>query len=140
FRLGGTLIGTHAFRLYAAELGATFAGSLAVTGDVDIAAFENLKLAIHDKVEPSLAETLKAHDFEPAPGLDPKGRTTKWRSREGGTAIEFRAPRMQSRREIVELNPLGVFAQTLPFLNFLIAEPIPAVALYRSGVLVQIPR
>ena len=26
------------------------------------------------------------------------------------------------------------------YLNFLIAEPIPAVALYRSGVLVQIPR
>jgi hypothetical protein len=38
------------------------------------------------------------------------------------------------------LEPLGVYAQALPFLNFLIADPIPAVALYRSGVLVQIPR
>lgn len=35
---------------------------------------------------------------------------------------------------------LGVNAQALNYLNFLIAEPIPAVALYRSGVLVQIPR
>ena len=38
------------------------------------------------------------------------------------------------------LQPLGVYAQTRSFLNFLIAEPIPAVALYRSGILVQIPR
>ncbi len=35
---------------------------------------------------------------------------------------------------------LGVSAQSLHHLNFLIAEPIPAVALYRGGILVQIPR
>jgi len=140
FRLGGTLVGTHAFRLYAAELGTRFAGALAATEDLDIAAFENLKLAVHDKADPSLAATLKALDFVPAPNLDPKGRRTKWRLRKGGAIVEFLAPRMQSRREIAELHPLGVFAQTLPFLNFLIAEPIPAVALYRSGILVQIPR
>src|SRR5690606_36152350 len=46
FRLGGTLVGTHAFRLYGAELGASLSGIFAVTEDVDIAAFENLKLAI----------------------------------------------------------------------------------------------
>ena len=38
------------------------------------------------------------------------------------------------------LEPLGVYAQALSFLNFLIADPIPAVGLYRSGVLVQVPR
>ena len=35
---------------------------------------------------------------------------------------------------------LGVAAQSLHFLNYLIAEPIKAAALYRSGVLIQIPR
>lgn len=35
---------------------------------------------------------------------------------------------------------MGVYAQALSFLNYLIADPIPAVAIYRSGVLVQIPR
>ncbi|TWG90648.1 hypothetical protein L598_006700000050 [Mesorhizobium sp. J18] len=140
FRLGGTLVGTHAFRLYGAELGFAFAGTLAVTQDVDIAAFENLKLAIHDKADPSLAETFKALSLEPAPGLDPKGRPTRWAMRGGGAMVDFLAPRMQSRHEVVRLDPLNVYAQTLPFLNFLIADPIPAVALYRSGVLVQIPR
>src|SRR5918995_2182447 len=125
FRLGGTLVGTHAFRLYSAELGFAFLGALAVTQDVDIAAFENLKLAIHDQVDPSLAETFKALSLAPAPGLDPKGRPTRWVMRGGGTMVDFLAPRMQSKHEIVRLEPLKVYAQTLPFLNFLIADPIP---------------
>lgn len=140
FRLGGTLVGTHAFRLYGAELGFALSGALAVTQDVDIAAFENLKLAIDDHVDPSLAETFKSLSLEPAPGLDAKGRATRWRLRDGGAMVDFLAPRMQSKSEIVRLEPLNVYAQTLPFLNFLIADPIPAVALYRSGILVQIPK
>lgn len=140
FRLGGTLVGTHAFRLYGAELGCTFPSFTAVTQDVDVAAFENLKLAIQDQVDPSLAETFRDLSLQPAPGLDPKGRPTRWTMRSGGATVEFLAPRMQSKRDIVKLEPLNVYAQTLPFLNFLIAEPIPAVALYRSGVLVQIPK
>ncbi len=133
FRLGGTLVGTHAFRFYAAELGASFSGTMAATEDVDVAAFENLKLVIADKVDPSIAETFKALHLEPAAGLDPKHRPTRWRMRDGGTTVDFLVPRMREGKDIVYLNPLGVYAQGLPFLNFLIAEPIPAVALYRSG-------
>jgi len=140
FRLGGTLIGTQAFRLYSAELGHAFSGRLAVTQDVDIAAFENLKLAVQDKTDPSLPETLKSLALEPAPTLDPKGRPTRWRTPATGLLVEFLTPKMQSRQEVLKLEPLDIYAQTLPFLNFLIADPIPAVALYRSGVLVQIPR
>ncbi|WP_328757294.1 GSU2403 family nucleotidyltransferase fold protein [Fuscibacter oryzae] len=75
FRLGGTIVGTHAFRLYEAELG-------------------------------------RRHD------------------RRGATGIEGLRP----------LAALGVTAQALRHLNYLIADPIPAAVLYRSGVLVQIPR
>jgi hypothetical protein len=140
FRLGGTLVGTHAFRLYAAELGTSFSGTMAATEDVDVAAFENLKLVIADKVAPSIAETFRALHLEPVPGLDPKHRPTRWRMRDGGTTVDFLVPRMRQGKDIVYLSPLGVYAQGLPFLNFLIAEPIPAVALYRSGILVRIPR
>jgi hypothetical protein len=58
----------------------------------------------------------------------------------GGTTVEFLVPRMREGQDIVRLDTLGVYAQGLPFLNFLIAGPIAAVALYRSGILVQIPR
>ena len=39
-----------------------------------------------------------------------------------------------------ELPALGVCAQALNYLNFLIAEPIFAAAIYRSGILIQVPR
>ncbi len=140
FRLGGTLVGTHAFRLYSMELGERFDGALAVTEDIDIAAFENLKLVIDDQVHPSLAETFKDLNLAPAPGVDRKQRPTRWAMTGGGAMVDFLAPKMREEPDIVKLEPLGVFAQTLSFLNFLIAEPIDAVAVYRSGVLVQIPR
>jgi hypothetical protein len=140
FRLGGTLVGTHAFRLYAAELGTSFSGTMAATEDVDVEAFENLKLAIDDRLDPSIAETFKELHLEPAPSLDPKRQPTQWMMAGGGTTVEFLVPRMREGQDIVKLDTLGVYAQGLPFLNFLITGPIAAVALYRSGILVQIPR
>lgn len=140
FRLGGTLIGTHAFRMYSAELGFNFGASVGMTQDIDIAAFENIKLVIDDQVDPSLAETFKYLQLTAAPTIDPKQCPTRWQMPGGRALIDFLTPRMQSRQEVVKLAPLGVWAQTLSFLNYLIADPIPAVGLYRSGVLVQIPR
>lgn len=140
FRLGGTLVGTHAFRLYSAELGVRLGAALAVTEDVDIAAFENLKLVIDDKVDPSLADTFKELKLAPAPGLDRKHRPTRWMMGGGGTMVDFLAPKMRGESDVLMLEPLGVYAQALSFLSFLIADPIPAAALYRSGVLVQVPR
>jgi hypothetical protein len=42
--------------------------------------------------------------------------------------------------QIRDLPALGVSAQSRHFLNYLIVDPIKAAVLYRSGVLVQIPR
>lgn len=141
FRLGGTLVGTHAFRLYTADLGVRLESTLAVTSDVDIAAFEHLKLVIEDQVDPALPETFKDLDLKPAPSMDRKNRPTKWvMGDRGGVEVEFLVPRMKEESEVLKLVPLGVHAQALPFLNYLIADPIQAVALYRSGILVQIPR
>ncbi len=140
FRLGATLIGTHAFRLYAAELGERPEASLGVTEDLDIASFEALSLAIGDQVDPSLQDTFRDLALEPVGGLDPRHKPTRWRLPGGGISIDFLAPRMQDRRDIVPLAALGVHAQTVSYLNYLIAEPILAVALYREGVAVQIPK
>jgi hypothetical protein len=140
FRLGGTLIGTQAFKLYEAELGLRLGQTdLTQTGDIDIAQFEHLSLALGDKVEENLAETFKALDFDPVPGI----RTTsvwRWRQTTSTALVEFLTPSFRADEDIRELPALGVAAQSLHFLNYLIAEPIKAAALYRSGVLVQIPR
>ena len=141
FRLGGTLVGTHAFRLYDAELGARVTDeTTAATEDIDIAAFERLSLALGDKVDPSLSETFRDLRLEPVPMLDRKGRTYRWRMDDGGAMLDILTPSFNEEETLRKLESLGVWAQSLHFLNFLIADPIPAAMLYRSGVLVQIPR
>lgn len=139
FRLGGTLVGTNAFRLYEGELGLTLPlGGMATTGDIDIAQFEKLSLALQDQVDPSLAETFSALKFDPLPGLE-KGRTWRWAQGGSGQLVEFLTPAFGDE-SIRHLPALGVEAQGLNYLNHLIAEPIHAAVLYRAGILVQIPR
>lgn len=140
FRLGGTIVGTQAFKLYEGELAVRLGETdLTQTGDIDIAQFEHLSLALGDKVEENLTETFKALDFDPVPGI----RTTsvwKWRQTTSTAMIEFLTPSFREEEDIRDLPALGVSAQSLHFLNYLIAEPIKAAALYRSGVLIQVPR
>jgi hypothetical protein len=139
FRLGGTLVGTIAFRLYEGELGVRISSdTLAQTGDIDIASFERLSLALGDRVIEDVSGTLAQLEFEPVPSLDP-GRTWRWRQTRRETLVEFLTPAFGDEG-IRDLPPLGVSAQALNDLDFLIADPIKAAALYRSGVLVQIPR
>lgn len=139
FRLGGTIVGTNAFRLYEGELGIRLPlGGVANTGDIDIAQFGKLSLALEDQVEPGLAETFSTLKFDPLPGPAP-GQTWRWAQGGSGQLVEFLTPAF-GEESIRNLPALGVSAQALNYLNFLIAEPIPAAAIYRSGVLVQVPR
>jgi hypothetical protein len=139
FRLGGTIVGTNAFRLYEGELGIRLPlGGMANTGDIDIARFEKLSIALEDRVDPALAETFSALKFEPFPTLDP-ARTWRWAQGGSGQLVEFLTPAFGAET-IRHLPALGVSAQALNYLNFLIAEPIRAAAIYRSGILVQVPR
>lgn len=140
FRLGGTIVGTHAFRHYEGELGIRMAqDEIAQTGDLDIAQFERLSLALGDKVEEPLAKIFADLSFSPVPSL--KGLSVwRWRQTRSESLIEFLTPSFNADEDIRDLPALGVSAQSLHFLNYLIADPIPAAALYRSGVLIQIPR
>ena len=139
FRLGGTLVGTVAFRHYEGELGvAQTVEHLAQTGDIDIASFERLSFAIGDHVDTPLADVFGDFKFRPVPSLE-RGKVWRWEQASSGTLVEFLMP-AQRDEGIRELPALGVSAQALRHLDYLIEDPIPAVSLYRSGVLIQIPR
>ncbi|KUL97149.1 hypothetical protein DK26_04380 [Bosea sp. WAO] len=140
FRLGGTLVGTIAFRLYEGELGIRYGlDQAAQTNDIDVASFERLSLALGDVVEEALPRLLAGFAFEPAPVLDER-RAWRWKQSRSETLVEFLTPAFSEREEARPLQALGVHAQSLHYLNYLIAEPIKAAITYRSGVLVQIPR
>lgn len=139
FRLGGTLVGTGAYALYQGELGVRFdAEELAQTGDLDFASFERLSVALEDRMEETPGEILQALKFEPVLGIHDR-QVWKWRQSRGQAMVEFLTPAFGDER-VKRLPALGVSAQALHYLNFLLAEPIHAIALYRTGVLVQIPR
>ena len=89
FRLGGTLVGTNAFRLYEGELGVRLPlGGMANTGDIDIAQFERLSVALEDQVDPALADTFSALKFDPVPDIDPS-KTWRWSQGGSGQLVEF---------------------------------------------------
>lgn len=139
FRLGGTVVGTHAFRLYEGELNLALSlEQTAQTDDLDIASFERLSLALQDAAAPPVQQVLADFDFAPVPSLEP-GRTWRWRQTQGSALVEFLTPAF-GEEGLRDLPALGVQAQALHHLNYLIADPIPAAIPYRSGVLVQIPR
>lgn len=140
FRLGGTLVGTHAFRCYEGELGVRIGfDDAAMTDDIDIASFERLSIALEDQVDSPLAKVFAELKFEPIPSLE-RGRVWRWRETTRQALIEFLTPSFDAEEALRDLPALGVSAQSLHFLNYLIAEPIHAAFLYRSGVLVRIPR
>jgi hypothetical protein len=140
FRLGGTVIGTVAFRLYEGELGWRIPFDEATqTNDMDIASFERLSLALADTVSEPLNKVLGDFAFDPVPTLD-RDKTWRWRQTRSQTLVEFLTPSFEEDEGLRPLAALGVHAQSLHYLNYLLAEPIKAAVPYRSGVLVQIPR
>lgn len=140
FRLGGTLVGTQAFRLYEGELGFRIGfGSSAMTDDIDIASFERLSIALEDAVEEPLSKVFSQLKFAPVPSLE-KNKIWRWHQTDRTTLVEFLTPSFEENEGIRDLPALGVSAQSVHHLNFLIADPIQVPLLYRSGALVQIPR
>ncbi len=112
---------------------------LAQTRDIDIASFEHLSLALEDIASPALSKVLSDFDFDPVPALD-ADKVWRWKQGRSGQLVEFLTPSFEADEDLRHLPALGVDAQSLHHLNYLIAEPIPAAVLYRSGVLVQVPR
>ena len=140
FRLGGTLVGTHAFRLYEGELGVRYGfEQTAQTRDMDIASFERLSLALEDTVSPSLAEVFQDLAFAPVPSMEPQS-VWRWKQTARELMVEFLTPSFAAEETLRPLAALGVAAQSLHHLNYLIENPIQAAVPYRSGVLVQIPQ
>ena len=140
FRLGGTIVGTQAFRAYEGELGVRIGfDHSAQTDDIDIASFERLSLALGDQVSTALQDVFADLRFNPLPAMQP-GHIWRWMQSNRQTQVEFLTPSFSENEGLRKLPALGVSAQSLHFLNYLIAEPITLPLLYRSGVLIQVPR
>ncbi len=135
FRLRAVLVGTVAFQIYAPILGVRLAHAALRTGDIDVAQMHEISVAVNDSTPPPL-EVLRSVDptFGPVPNLE--RHPTSYVNDEG-LRIDFLAKRREAG--IVALPALRAYARALPYLDYLIAEPLQAVVLSGSGVLVNVP-
>jgi hypothetical protein len=140
FRLRGVLVGTVAYQTYSAMLGIRLSAASLQTGDIDIAQFRDISVAIGDSTPPVL-EILKEVDktFRAIPHIVDGRRVTSYASK-GGPRIDFLTPNEGPETGMPQALPaLRTDAQPLRFLAYLLHEPEPAVILHNAGILVQVP-
>ncbi|TJZ78128.1 GSU2403 family nucleotidyltransferase fold protein [Paracoccus hibiscisoli] len=139
FKQGGTLIGTEAFMLYQGELGVKVTPNApSGTGDIGPSNVKRLSIAIDNHMREFPGDFQRMVNFEAAPGASERP-TWKWKQSGSAAGVEFLTPKLGKKG----VSPLPAFLASAPALNdlhFLIENSIPALALYRSGVLVQIPQ
>jgi hypothetical protein len=139
FRLRGVLVGTVAYQTYSPMLGARLPQTILQTGDVDIAQFQNVSVAVEEQIPPVL-DLLKnvGQTFRAVPHIHEKNVTSY--VAKGGLRVDFLTPNEGADTDIPR--PLRAFqtdAEPLRFLDFLIYEAEPAVLLQDAGIYVLVP-
>ena len=140
FRLRGVLVGTIAYQTYPAMLGTRLPHASLQTGDVDIAQFADLSVAVGEST-PAILEVLQEIDksFRPVPHSHDARRITSYEAA-GGLRVDFLTPNRGPDTDAPKYLPaLGTDAQPLRFLDFLIREPEPSVILHGTGIYVLVP-
>jgi len=143
FRLRSVLVGTVAYQSYSAILGTKLSNALLQTSDVDIAQFTqftSISVAVGDQTPPML-QVLRSVDktFREVPHTAGHRHTTSYIGK-GGLRVDFVTPNEGPDTDRPQSLPaLGTDAQPLRYLDFLIHEPLKAVMLHGSGILVLVP-
>src|SRR5271170_1260985 len=139
FRLRGVLVGTVAYQTYAPMLGLHLPRTILQTGDVDIAQFQNVSVAVGEQTPP-VVDLLKDVDktFRAVPHIHEPNATSY--IAKGGFRVDFLTPNEGGDTDVPR--PLRAFrtdAEPLRFLDFLIYDPEPAVLLHDTGIYVLVP-
>lgn len=136
FEAGGVLVGTTAYQCYPCIVGHMLPSASLVTRDVDLS-IARIAVPRLSALGRPLEEILQEAD--PSFRGDMRGEQApkSYRNRAGFSVDLLTTP--GRRDEPVLVKGLGAFAVPLPFMDFLIAEPISAVALYGRGVRVTLP-
>lgn len=143
FRLRATLVGSHAFQAYSGLLGVKLNEDLYRTEDVDIAQFHSISVLLDDAMR-DFGDILQEVDptFAPIFHGFSDNLVAGYRNREG-TKVEVVTPNRSNAAYGYKLARMpalgGIGEQPLPFLDFLIHEPVRSVILHDAGVAVVVP-
>ncbi len=141
FRIGGVLVGSHAFAVLGNMLGVRWLDAMVRTEDVDIAHDHRIAVALARDGEPvdirrDLGDALPKFSV-----LNPTEPATSFRVRGAEVEVEILTPLVgKERKRPIQIGALGAAATPLRFLDYLIEETQPGAVLGGSGVLVNVPR
>ncbi len=146
FRLRAAIVGSVAFQCYPGLLGVKLPASLARTGDLDLAQFHAISLAVEDRLDEDLGSVLQQVDprFQTIPDpFDPKRIIRYALKTETGQerySVEVLSPlRGPDRGRLTRLRALRADARLLRFLDFLLYQEQNATVLHGNGIPVNVP-
>jgi len=142
FRNGGVLIGTQAFSCLANVLGVAFESDSSRTADIDVAHDPTVAVVAKRRAENDMLERLRTSDakFFAVPELDARHPSTSFKVRGRDLRVDFLTPaRSGTKRKPYLLAHLGVAAQPLEGLDYLLRETIDAAVIAGSGIYVRVP-
>jgi hypothetical protein len=145
FRLRAVVVGSVAFQCYAPLLGVRFPAAAGRTGDLDIAQFHSVALAVDDEIDADILTVLRRVDqrFQAVQSPTDGRQPMRYALRAGSQdlfSVDVLCPlRGPMRGSLTALKALRANAQILRFLDFLLYREINAVALYGGGVPVNVP-
>jgi hypothetical protein len=140
FKLGGVLVGTHAFVVLGNVLGVRWTGLHARTDDVDIATERSLQIAVPD-VRASVPEALDSlgMGFLPVPSFSPKEPSTSFSVRGRALRLDLLTPAKSRKPGPIRIARFDAAAAPLSFLELLLEDAIPAAVVDGGGILVRVP-
>jgi hypothetical protein len=140
FRLGGVLVGTHAFVTLGNVLGVEWSGTGLRTQDIDIAADQRISVAVSGRGAnlPGVLDQLDM-GFLPVPAFDPAGNTTSFKVRGHGLRVDLLAPAVRVGQRDVRIPRFNAWAQPLKFLDYVMEDTADAAAVDGGAVLVSVP-
>jgi hypothetical protein len=141
FRIGGVLVGSHAFAVLGNMLGVRWQEAIVRTEDVDIAHDHRIAVALAGEGQPADMRKALGDSSPRFSALNPTYPATAFRLRGNGVEVEVLTPLVgRERSRPIQIPALGVAATPLRFLDYLIEETQPGAVLGGSGVLVNVPR
>jgi len=133
FRAGAVLVGTVAYQIFPCIVGRYLSAGALQTQDADIAlkgrsfsGMDNLEVVLQ-RANPTFTG-LPSH----------YSKLPKTFEARDGLGVDVLTP--GNKGDVVQIKALGCGAQQLKFLEYLVEEPVEAIALYGAGVHVVVPQ
>jgi hypothetical protein len=135
------LVGTAAYICYSPIIGVLLPSGVLMTQDADLAT-ASLVIA-SDGDDDTMLDILKRADetFRPIPALERSAPSSSFKSMDTGFIVDLLTPqRRRSDANPMPLENLAAGAVPLQYLDWLIADPMRAVALHGAGIPIQVPQ